>query len=195
MDPVTICNMALGWIGGNRIRNLNAEEPSSVEEELMADQFDPVVRAALEEKAWLFATGSKPVDLGAPQETGDPRFPVRFAKDPLIVSVRAVYDTHGDPLTYERRDEWIVTADTDKAFAVCTMFVNDPRRWTPTFCRAVAHRLAADNAMVISESEKLALKHDKLYYVEIAKAGTLDGIQGSGVQMVRTRGASPASRR
>lgn len=193
MDPVTICNMALGWIGAKRIETINIAEASSTEEELMADQFVPAVKAVLEEKAWLFATGSKPIDLGAPQETGDPRFPVFFATKSDVISVRAVYDANGESLDFERREGGVVVEDTDKAFAIVTKMITDPGKWTPTFCRAVAFRLAADNAATLTESPGIGLKMEAKYQDEVKKAGTLDGIQGS-AQTIR-RGSSLSARR
>jgi hypothetical protein len=195
MDPVTICNMALGWIGAKRISTLNAEEAASQEEELLADQFEPAVRAVLEEKAWLFATGSKPSDLGAPQETGDPRFPTWFKLPPDTVSVLAVYDADGTALDFARREDLtVVTEDSDKAFAIVTRYIPDPKKWTPTFCRAVAARLAADIAAVITENASLGLRMEEKYLREVAKAGVLDGIQGSAQPMKRRSSLSDRRR-
>lgn len=194
MDPVTVCRVALGWIGANLIHSLDANNPSSVEEELCADNFPLAVRTALEEKPWLFATGSKPLDLGNAEETGDTRFPVRFALPPEVVAVRYVQDESGDLLEFEKRDGYIVTEDATKAFAICTTYIDDPNRWTPTFCRAVSAQIASDLAPILApERAGLDRKMEARYMDAISKAGVFDLGQSSGAK-VNPR-SSPMARR
>lgn len=197
MDPVTICRMALGWIGANLIHSLDPAADGSmesVEAELCADNFPLAVRTALEEKPWLFATGSKPLDLGVAEKTGDARFPVRFALPPEVVAVRYVQDSDGYPLEFEKRDGFVVTSDATKAFAICTMHVNDPNRWTPTFCRAVAAQIASDLAPVLSPDRAgLDRKMEARYIDTISKAGVFDLGQSSGKKL--GQGTGPMARR
>jgi hypothetical protein len=186
--------MALGWIGANLIHQLDGENPQSVEEELCADNFPLAVRTALEEKPWLFATGSKPLDLGVAEETGDARFPVRFALPPEVVAVRYIQDANGYPLEFEKRDGFVVTEDAEKAFAICTTYIDDPKRWTPTFCRAVASQIAADLAPVLApERAGLDRKMEARYIDAISKAGVFDLGQFSGGKLGKVPG--PMARR
>lgn len=195
MDPVTICRRALGWIGANLITQLNEANPQSDEEAFCATNYPLAVLAALEEKAWLFATGSMPLDLGAPQETGDARFPVRFAVPPNVVAIRLCDDGSGDyRIEWERRGEWVVSEDTDHLYAIATVYVGDPKKWTPTFSRAVAARLAADGAPIFSpERAGLDKKMEARYTDALSKAGVFDGRQASGGRIGQA--PSPMGRR
>lgn len=190
MDPVAICNMALGWLGQGKIETIDPEETDGAAEELCSTFFEPDVRSTLEETAWLFATGAKPLDLGAPQETGDPNFPVSFALGTEVVAVRYVFDASGQPLDFERRIGSVVTQDTDRAFAIVTKLDDttvDPKAWPPSFCRAVAARIAADIAGPLTESVSLELKMEQRYEKELSKAMIYDGKQGTGVQINKHR--------
>jgi hypothetical protein len=62
MDPVTICNMALGLFGGNRIASIEEDQLDTDEATLCNTFYLPSVMAALEDGAWLFATDF--IDLG-----------------------------------------------------------------------------------------------------------------------------------
>lgn len=196
MDPVAICNMALGFLSKHRINDLiEGEEAADSDEQELCSTFYPIaVRLALEEKGWLFATGSRPVDLGAPQESGDPQYPVLFALPADLVTVRRVVDANGDSLLYERREGGIVTEDTDKAYAIITKYIDDPKKWTPNFCLAVAYRIATFIAVPLTESTGLEAKMEKLYTDTVKKAGTFDGLQGS-AQVIRVRPADSSVNR
>lgn len=194
MDPVAVCRLALGWIGANLINALNEDDPQSVEEELCITNFPLALRTALEAKPWLFATGSKPLDLGAAEETGDARFPVRFHTPPEVVAVRYVQDENGNPLEFEKRRGFIVTEDANKAFAICTVYVDDPNEWTPTFCRAVAAQIASDLAPVLApERAGLDRKMEARYIDALSKAGVFDLGQSSGKKLGQS--PSPMQRR
>lgn len=184
MDPVTICNLALGWVGANRIHALNENDPQSVEEELCLDNFPLAVRTALEEKPWLFATGSNLIDLGAPEVTNDPNFPTRFAIPPEICKVRLCVDADGEPVEFEVRNGYVVTEEITKVFALATIYIDDPNKWTPTFCRAVAAQIASDLAPVLApERAGLDRKMEARYLDAISKAGVFDLGQSSAVKI------------
>lgn len=67
MDPVTICNMALGLFGQSRIVSIAEDQLDSAEAELCFTFFEASVRAVFEEGQPLFATGF--FDLGARQDS------------------------------------------------------------------------------------------------------------------------------
>jgi hypothetical protein len=179
---VSICKLALGWIGANTISKLDEDAPSSMEERRCTENFGPAVMSALEEKPWLFATGSRPLDLGAPEETGDPRFPVRFLLPPEVVSVRFCDDGSGDyDIEWERRGEYVVSEQTDHLYAIATVYRDNPADWTPTFCTSVAYLLASRLAGPLAPDRAgLAEKMEARYEREIKKAGVFDLSQSSG---------------
>lgn len=184
MDPVAICNLALGWIGANRIYALNEDDPQSVEEELCLTNFPLAVRTALEEKPWLFATGSSLIDLGAPEATNDPNFPTRFAVPPDVITVRICVDGDGEPVEFERRGDYVICQEADNLYAIATVYVGDPAKWTPTFCRAVAAQIASDLAPVLAPDRAgLDRKMEARYIDAISKAGVFDLGQTSAVKL------------
>jgi hypothetical protein len=173
MDSVAICNMALGALGKHKITSL---EDDSVAAELCSTFFDPAVDYCLEQKAWLFATEF--IDLGAPSDTIDPDFPKQFLIPSDVVAVHIVDDGGGSyELEWEKRGEYVV-CDSDTCFAKVTMKVESDL-WTPTFCWAVAYKIAETIAVPLTESLTAEARMEKKYEKEIAKATTLDGIQAS----------------
>lgn len=186
MDPVTICNMALGHLGASRIASL--EDPSiSTEAELCDTFFEVAVRQALAEKAWLFATGSKPLFLDNPQASGDPELPAAFALPGDVISVhRAFVEGDSSPLRWERRGNEIVAEQADRIGILATIYVADPNKWTPTFCSAVSYLLASKLAGPIADNAALANRMEERYERELKRAGVLDAMQGNNSPRIRT---------
>lgn len=182
MDPVSICKLALGWIGANTISKLDEVNPSSVEERRCAENFEPAVLCALEEKPWLFATGSNPLDLGAPEDTGDPVYPVRFLVPPGTVAVRYCDDGSGYfDVEWEQRGEYVVSEKVDHLYAIATKYITDPQKWTPTFCTSVAYLLASRLAGPLAPDRAgLPERMLMMYEREIKKAGVFDLSRSSG---------------
>lgn len=182
MDPVTICNMAMGWLGAKKIRTIDVDDADSVEEELCSVQFPMVVRSTLEARAWLFATGS--VDLGAASDSGDLEFPSQFVLPTTVIRALACDDGSGTwDMQWERRGQTIVTEATTVCKVRAVIYSEDVKKWTPTFCRAVAARLAADCAGPLTEGTVSSEKLEAKYLRELQQAGVFDGQQGSSRQM------------
>jgi hypothetical protein len=200
MDPVAICNMGLGFLGANQIRTIVADEVTSVEEELCAAIFEGVIRAALAERAWLFATGI--FDLGAIAATPAGQveradLPYRYQLPSLALAVRAVDDGSGEFNTpFERSGDCVLVYGVSSgAQAIVTMYEPDPKKWCPTFGLAIAHKIAALCAVPLTQKVSLHELHEKLYEREIQKAKIYDGMQGSTIQAVRVNRSSLANRR
>jgi hypothetical protein len=173
MNPVAICNMALGFIGAKRISQLVEQDPLSVEEEYCVSFYEPDVRVALEAKAWLFATGS--IDLGLPAPSGDAAFPVKFVLPTTVCRPLAVDDGSGEfDLAFERRGMFVFVENTAKCILKGTLFNADPQAWTPTFCLAVAHLMASHMAGPLMDKAPLGIKHGEFYRAVLMEAGTLD---------------------
>jgi hypothetical protein len=173
MDSVAICNMALGALGQHKLTSLEDESTAA---ELCSTFFDPAVDYCLEQKAWLFATEF--VDLGAPIPTPDPDYPKKFLVPATIVAVHIVDDGSGEfSLTWEQRGNYVFT-DSDVLFAKVTKRV-ESALWTPTFCWAVAYKIAETIAVPLTESLAAEARMEKRYDKEMAKATTLDGLRAS----------------
>lgn len=193
MDSVTIANMALGAIGQRKINSLLDDSFSAEQCNIF---YEPAVKYTLEQKAWLFATEF--IDLGAAQEAGaaDPVFTKKFAVPGTVIAVRRVDDGSGlFDIKWERRGGFVFTEDTATLFAYVTQFIADPNLWTPTFGWAVAFKLAETICGPLTENEALEAKMERKFEKELAKAGTLDGLQGSSETIRVTHGGRTLSSR
>src|SRR5574340_238997 len=147
MDPVTICNMALGALGAHKITSL---DDASIEAELCKTYYDPAVLYVLEQVAWLFATGS--IDLGAAQASGEEEFPSYFNVPAYVLSILRVDDGSGTfTMEYERRGDRLYTVASDKCVVKATRNDIAINKWTPTFCWTVAYKIAETIAVPITE--------------------------------------------
>lgn len=173
MDPVTICNMALGALAQHKIASFDDDSDAA---ELCSTFFWSVVKTVLEQRAWLFATGS--VDLGAVQASDDAEFPSKFALPNTIIRTLRLDDGFGDwKLRGERRGAWIYTEAATKCLARAVNYEEDTSKWTPTFCWAVAYKLAETIAGPLTENAAVESRMEKKYLRELSDAGTLDGMQ------------------
>lgn len=198
-NPVSICNIALGFIGANTITTLNEDDASSVEEEMLAPLFEPTVKKILEEKAWLFATGF--VDLGAIAATpaGEVErldLPSRFKLPADTVAVRACDDGSGDyTVLFEKAGGYVVAEPATQLFALLTRYNPDPKAWAPSFVFAVIYKLAHLLAVPLSQNAKLGALYEAEYERELKKASTLDAMQGNTFEKISRKSSSLALKR
>jgi hypothetical protein len=178
VDPVSICNLALGWLGAQLINTLDDE---STEARLCKANFDLVRDAVLEAKAWTFATKRYVLapDAGAPEFGWSKRFPL----PPEVVRVLRCDAPRGDGrLPWAREGAFILADDTDVLHLAAIVRVEDAAQWSPAFGNAVAARLAAELAVPLSENRSLQADLWSLYERKLKQAGTLDGMQGRAEQ-------------
>lgn len=193
MDPVAICNRALGWIGANRITTLDDE---SAEASLCQDSFDLVVLEALEARAWSFATGF--VTLDNAQVSEDGRLPSKWGPLPAtVVAVRAADDGSGEfDIEFDRVGEYVHTELILGGTLTLrvTSKITDPAKWTPTFGRCVSALLAADLSIPLTEGTALEDRMRKRFAFELAEAGMLDAMQASPMPLKVGRNSLKARR-
>lgn len=178
-SPVEICNLALGWLGANLIHALNLEAPESTEEELCAANYPAALRVVLEAKGWTFATERVVIENG--EESGVAEYPRRFLVPATVVRVLGADDGSGTfELRWVREGKHVLTADVAGDLHVkAVLLVEDALRFPPAFTRALALRLAADLAIPLTENRARAGELEAQYLREVARAGSLDGSQGS----------------
>jgi hypothetical protein len=182
MDPVAICNLALGWLGASLVNQLNAEAPETTEEELCAANYPAALKAVLEARAWTFATGRLTLEPG--EASGVAEYPRRFAIPATAVRVLACDDGSGYfDIAWVREGGYVLTADAlDKVYAKAVLLVEDALKFPAEFARAVAARLAADLAVPLTENRSLAADMEARFRLELKKAATHDGMQGRAEQ-------------
>lgn len=181
MDPVAICNMALGWLGHNRITSF---EDASAEAELCSDNFEAAVRAALADRAWLFATGFRVLEPSAASPRAD--LPLKWTVPGDVVAVRAVDDGVGDfSVKFLKAGQAIYTEDTGTTSIIVevTEYHGNPALWDPNFVRCVAALLASDLAVPLTEGTAMQERMEKKYIRELDKAGRIESMQASPKQL------------
>ena len=189
-----ICNIALGWIGGNRITSLDVEEPSK-EWLLCSENYDSLRDAVLEEREWTFAV--KRAILNP-----DPAEPVfgserMFRKPSDSIRILTVHDNsviRPQPITspqvanrgvheIPQADGWqvegdFILANTSVAYVRYNRRVVETGSFSAAFVQAFAQRIAAEFALPITESRSLFDKMWAAYAAKIASGSVTDGIQG-----------------
>ena len=191
MDPVGICNLALGWLGSGRLSQLDADSPLSTIEELCAEQYPAALRAVLASRAWAFATTR--LLLGPASSTGLADFPSAYPIPTTVLRVLACDDGSGvNEIDWRREGRNVLTATSpSQVYAKVVQLLEDAAQFPPSFCRVLAARLAADLAIPVSENRQLAADMEQRYHLELREAARLDGEQGTG-EPRRTSGIAAA---
>lgn len=196
-SPVEICNMALGWLGGNLIISLN--DPS-IEAKLCKAVYAPLRDAVLEERAWTFAVKRLvPAALVALPVYGyDKAFqiPVEVIRILQVSRAGEVQDgtiidgsfksatRGGTGMGRETRIEWdregdqILCNNADSIFIRALIRIEDTTKFSPAFDQALAARMAMDLAIPIASSQKLQKDMAIMYSDKIRMAAATDGMQG-----------------
>lgn len=177
MDAVGICNLALGWLGERSITALDAT--LGTVEELCARVYPEALRAALEARAWTFAT--QRLQLGPVVATGLADFPSKYALPATVIRVVTCDDGSGTQEIEWRREGAFVLTETSPTtlYVKAIVLLEDPALFSPGFGRVVAARVAADLAGPITENPQLALTMERRYQGELAQAAARDGMQGT----------------
>lgn len=176
---VSICNMALGWIGTKGIASLTENSP----ERRACEQFyDEARKQSLRDHPWNFAQTRvtlAPVD--APDEY--PEYAYAYAWPDKCVRAQKVYQ-NGNEYDFEV----VLAADsasrmilTNAQYAVLayTADVSDPSLFDPLYVRALARRLAADIGTVFFKNDIQKLQALETYYQnEVRKAQAKDSEEG-----------------
>jgi len=196
-SEVEICNIALGWLGGNLIISLN---DTSVEAKLCKANYAPLRDAVIEEREWSFATQRlEPSALVNGPLYG---FDRAFQIPPEVIRVLqvssagdvvngAVVDGSfksatrgGTGVGRESRLEWLVEGDqiivsrAERIYIRALIQVIDTTKFSPAFDQALAARLAMDLAIPITASRTLQKDMAGMYADKIALAASSDGMQG-----------------
>jgi len=197
-SEVEICNLALGWLGGDLIISL--DDPS-VEAKLCKANYAPLRDAVQEEREWTFCM--KRIEPSSLQEDPLYGFDKAFQIPPdvlRVVQVSRLDDSvtegsvsnqgirssarGGTGIGRESRIEWLVEGErivaNDATRIVCRVLVRitDTTKFSAAFDQALAARLAMDIAIPLTNSEKMQKSMAGMYGDKIALAAATDGMQG-----------------
>jgi hypothetical protein len=204
MDPVAVANLALGWLGCDRVTSF--ESPTQKTEQLLADQFEGLRDAVLEDGDWTFATKRFVV---VPDPTAVPPFgyAAAFPVDATVLRVVSVapagntgtldaFAASLDPdfdsaIDWRYEDRCILADAYSSLYVKAIRQVPDSMKWSPAFCQALAARIAADLCVPLTADRSLMAAMWTLYEAKLKAARSNDGRQGRS-QVIR---ASTIARR
>ena len=184
-SEVSICNQAIGWLGGNPITSFT---DNTVEAQLCGINYPLLRDAVLEEGKWTFAT--KRIKLlpsaQAPAQGYSHRFEVPSTVMTVIRCTQYADDKEfKQDLDWRLEEEFILT-NVDELYAKCIVNVTDVKKFTNTFNQALAARIAADLAAPLTESTTKETRMWEKYYRNLDIALGIDGMQGRS-DILRTR--------
>jgi hypothetical protein len=176
-DPVSICNLALGWVGQPPITSLDTDEDESDAARLCAQNYAPSVAVALEEAAPSFATWWDDIAPAAAAPRS-PEFGKQFPLPADVLRVLKCDDGSGSFDLEWRREGQFILADCATLKVRSIHLLEDPKRWSPAFALAVAYRVGSLIAIPLTENRQLQGDLTQLYLAQVRKAAALDGTQG-----------------
>lgn len=191
MSEVTICNLALSWLGADQIISLNDESTSAI---LCNANYHDARKSVLEATAWTFAT--KRTTLA--QIAGAPVWPLYGVQYAIPADSLRILEMseNGFNSTFEH---WVIESgrllcNTQKVWVRYIWDVLDTSKFSPMFVQALAARLAADMSIPLTNDRVLQKDMWSLYELKVSGATTVDGLQGRRQQIRSPRLIAARSR-
>lgn len=178
MDPLTICNRALGWLGTKRIAAL---DEGSKNAELCKDNYDACRDSVNVAREWAFAVDRRELQPDATSPKFG--FAKRYKLPGDVLRVLLADEKLGDNrLVWAREGDSIVTDFNGLLYVRVLVRMEDLKVWLPTALDALAYRLASTLAIPVTENRALQADLYQLYLRELKEAAALDGMQGRNIQ-------------
>jgi len=165
-----ICNMALSYLGANKIIEMTDK---TTEASLCQLNFDFCRDAILEEVNWSFA--KKRFVLAAPDKD-KPAFGYGFSFV-LPVNVLRVITVNDNKVDWEIEDRRILT-DSSSLNILAIIRITDSSKFSPMFIQAFAAYLAAEIALPLTNSTAQQSAMAQMYIAKKRWAQGNDGRQG-----------------
>jgi len=180
---VEICNIALGFLGAERITSI--ENPES-DNEMLCALYYPIARdAVLESADWTFATfrevDSTPLEdppaWGYTQAHAKPNEALR------ILQVRNnIFQNKSSQLKWNLEGS-VINSDASTIFIKYIKRITDTKKYTPSFVQCLAARVAVDMCIQITENRSLFGDLWAAYSAKLNEAMNNDGLQGTHEQI------------
>lgn len=181
VSEVSISNLALSWVGGNRITSLDDE---TTEGRICKANYSMARDATIELRNWTFCTKKVKLALAAPaQEVADAHPDMSaFTGPPDMIRVLDICeDAYFQKGVHWSREADYLWVKAESAFLAYLCRVEDPTKYTPNFVHALAARIAMDIAVPVSGSRDNHAMLSEMYGFKLEVAGTMDGLQGKNV--------------
>jgi hypothetical protein len=198
MSEVSICNLALGWLGEKTITSLNDQSRAA---QLCAENYPALRDAVIEARYWRFATVRTVLQSqdtpGSKTEAGFPQWGVGYvhAIPTNYLAVFRVYrDMFGEAMSNWTREGSYIISDDSTIFVSGVVSVSDTGKFSNLFEQALAARLAADLAIPLTQNRQLQADMWTLYNDKMSEATVRDGQQGRSEDVNATRLVNARSR-
>jgi hypothetical protein len=183
VTQVEVCNLALGWVGSELITSIDDDSTSA---RLCKALWTPTRDVVLEDREWTFAVsriGPVAPDASAPAFGWLHRFQIPST----VLRVLRCVDADNQLIEWQREGAFVVS-DQATLRMVALVRVEDTASLPPSFCHALAARLAADLAIPIAQSSSMQASMWQLYTAKLKAAAAMDGMQGRAERRTNTRG-------
>lgn len=182
VSEVTICNLALGWLGANLIISL---DDAGDEAALCKANYETSRDATLEARNWTFAMSRKVLIPLAEAPAFEYSYQFKLPAD--LIRVTRVSDEPEFEFSLDwTKEEDKILANVQKLYIRYIKRIEDPQQFTMGFVHAFAARLASDMAIPITNNKDLQQLMMQMYLGKLEVAGSYDGMQGKNIQ-VRAR--------
>ena len=176
-SQITICNMALAYLGQEPISSMKQDNERARWLQLF---YEPVRDEVLRTHNWAFATVEKPLVRVASTLLLPGQFGYKYPTDALFVRRVFPQDAPEKALAFsERLDESqqmrLLITPCARAAARYTRRVTDETQFDPAFAKAFALALACDAALALTADVNLAARLQQQYtwYLEEARRSNM----------------------
>lgn len=178
VSEVSICNMALSWLGAQPIIALT---DNTIEGNLCNTNYEISRDAVLELRDWSFAISRvAPAPVVLPAGTlalHDGYYPFTKPSNQIrMITVASDSDYHLEVQWYIEGS--YIWADSETIFIKYVFREEDPTQFSSNFAHALASFIAQNLAVPISGSREMQDLMAKLFAIKLETAGAFDGMQG-----------------
>jgi hypothetical protein len=173
VTDIEIAGLALGWIG---TRGLNSFDEDTDEARLCEAFFGVALDSLLEDRVWTFAT--RRVKLDPDAEAPLFGYAYKFLIPAYLVRVHRVDEPDGDGRLDWRREGNYILANAPQVCVIGIERVTDTSLYSPSFCLALAAKLASLIVVALEDDVKKQGAMLTLAEKYLKDAAAMDGSQG-----------------
>jgi len=176
VSSVSICNLALTFLGATRISSLSDSNKSASSCNAV---YDTSLEEVLMEHNWTFAQKRKALGLvtGTPIFTDDG---VTLIYQKPVDALKINFTNYPDALVKLEGNK--ILSDTSGLEIIYTYLNTDPQSYTKKFVNALATLIAHNIAYAITSSRSLVDDYEKKYTKRLGIAMAVDSQQGTPLQ-------------
>ncbi len=188
MSEVSISNKALGWLGADRITNLDDPQTEAV---IAKENYAEARDFVLADHDWPFAI--KRFNLALSTEKPAFGYANKFLIPDEILRVISLNEhdpaySSGQTINTSRWDveNGFIVSDDLTANVRAVARITETRLFSPGFVNCVAARMAADMALAVTSSSNREKSMEGKYQLFLRQAKRQDGRQGKSKRLVST---------